>query len=77
LPVVHQPFSLLGDYLFRRDGSRGAIAPPKTYESSFIHHNFVQFVKQHTPHKAILPPTVLTQQSCEVYFVSPTVAKLL
>ena len=39
-------------YLFvsnhNRVGSRGAIgaiAPPKTCESNFIHHNFVQFGK--------------------------------
>jgi len=26
----------------------GAIAPPKTHESSFIHHGFVQFGKNHS-----------------------------
>jgi len=26
----------------------GAIAPPKTYESNIIHHDFVQFGKQHS-----------------------------
>jgi len=26
----------------------GAIAPPKIYESYFIHHDFVQFGKQHS-----------------------------
>jgi len=25
----------------------GAIASPKTFESNFIHHDFVQFGKQH------------------------------
>ena len=33
-----------------KGGSRraiGAIAPPKTYESNFVHHYFVQFEKQH------------------------------
>jgi len=32
-----------------------AIAPPKTYESNFIHHNFEQFGKQHSRYQAILP----------------------
>jgi len=32
----------------------GAIAPPKIYESSYIHHSFVQFGKQHSRFKAIL-----------------------
>ena len=27
---------------------RGTIAPPKTYKSNFIHHNFVQLEKQHS-----------------------------
>ena len=39
-------------------GRIGAIAPPKTYESNFIHHNFVQFGKQPSRYKAILPFTV-------------------
>jgi len=26
----------------------GDIAPPKTYESNFIHHDFVEFGKQHS-----------------------------
>ena len=33
------------------DGSKGAIGaivPPKIYEGNFIHHNFVQFGKQHS-----------------------------
>ena len=50
----------------RRVGSRGAIAPPKTYESNFIHHDFVQFGKQHSRYKAILSSIVLSQQCCEV-----------
>ena len=29
-------------------GAIGAIAPPKPYESNFIHHNILQFRKQHT-----------------------------
>jgi len=50
-------------------GAIGAIAPPKTYESNFIHddappksyasdfinHDFVHFGKQHSRYKAILP----------------------
>jgi len=46
--------------------SRGAIAaiiPPKRYESNFIHHDFVQFGKQHSRYKAI----------CDVFFISHTV----
>jgi len=35
-------------------GSRGAPPPPKTYESNFFHHDFVQFGKQHSRYKAIL-----------------------
>jgi len=38
--------------------------PPKTYESNFIHHVFVQFGKQHSRYKAILP-SILSQQCCE------------
>jgi len=32
-------------------GAIGAIVPPKTYESYFIHHEFVQFRKQHSRYK--------------------------
>jgi len=39
----------------------GAIAPPKTYESNFIHHDFVQFGKQHSRFQTIFPSTVLSQ----------------
>ena len=28
-------------------GAIGVIDPPETYESNFIHHDFVQFGKQH------------------------------
>jgi len=38
------------------DPGRGdwAIAPPpKTYESNLIHHDFVQFEKQHSRYKVI------------------------
>jgi len=55
----------------------GVGLPLKTYESNFIHHNFVQFGKQHSWYVAILSSIVLLQQCCEVYFTSLTVAKLL
>ena len=51
------------------DPGPGAIVPHKTYESNFIHHNFVQFGKQHSPYKAILSSTILSQQFCKVYEV--------
>jgi len=54
-------------------GVMGAIAFPRTYESNFIHHDFVQFGKQHSRYKAILSSIVLSQQCCEVYFISLTV----
>jgi len=57
-----------------REGAIGAIAPPKTYESMFIHHNLLQFGKQHSRYKPILSSIVLWQQWCEVYFISLTVA---
>ena len=46
-------------------GSIGVIASSETYESSFTVHDFVQFGKQHSRCKAILPSTVLSQQYCE------------
>jgi len=54
-------------------GATGAIASPQTYESNFIHHDFVQFGKQYSQCKAILPSIVSSQQCCEVYFISLTV----
>ena len=48
----------------------GQSSPPKTYESKFIHHDFVQFAKQHSRYQAILPSVVFSQQRCEVYFIS-------
>jgi len=64
--------------------------PPKTYESNFTDHDFVQFGKQHiktnsfifilshcSRYKAILLSIVLSQQCCEVYFIPLTVAKPL
>jgi len=45
------------------EGTIGAITP-KTYESNFIHHDIVQFGKQHSRYKTILLSTVLPQQRC-------------
>jgi len=44
--------------------------PSVTYESNFIRHDLVQFGKQYSRYKAILPLIVLSQQCCEVYFIS-------
>jgi len=52
--------------LFQSRGAIGTIAPPKTYESNFIHHRFPQFGKEHSRYKAILPFTVASPQCCEV-----------
>ena len=41
----------------------------KTYESNFIHHNFVQFGK-HSRYKAVLSSTVLSQQCCVAGYTS-------
>ena len=49
----------------------------KTYESNFIHNDFVQFRKQHSRLKAILSSIVLSQQYCDVCFISLGVAKPL
>jgi len=51
----------------------GTIAPPKTYESNFFHHNFVQFGKKRSRYKAMLTSIVLSKQCCEGYFMSLTV----
>ena len=43
--VYHHTYSVPGA------GAGGVVranAPPKTYESSFIHHDFVQYRKQHS-----------------------------
>ena len=51
-----------------RSKGGGAIAPPKTYESNFIHHVFLpSFGIQYSRFKANLPSIVLSQQCCEVY----------
>jgi len=54
-------------------GGGWAIFPPKTTKVSFFHLDFEQFGKLHSRYKAILPSIVLSQQFCEVYFVSLTV----
>jgi len=54
-----------------------AIAPSKTYENNYIHHNFVQLRKQHSRYKATLSSIILSQQCCEAYLISLAVAKPL
>jgi len=56
---------------------QGDYRRPKTWESNFIHHIFLQSGKQHLRYKAILPSIVLSQQCCEVYFIFLTVANPL
>jgi len=56
-----------------KEGGDWGDGPPKTYESNFFRHDFVQFGKQHSRCKAILLSVVLSQQSCEVYLMSLTV----
>jgi len=51
--------------------------PPKTYESSFIHHDILRFGKQHSRNKAILSSIVFSQQCCEAWFIPLTVVKPL
>ena len=66
--------------LIKQGGSRGGDwgdRPPKTYESNFFHHNFVQFGKQHSRYKVILSSIVLSQMCCEVNLISLTAAKPL
>jgi len=47
--------------------------PPENQRMNFIHHDCVQFGKQHSQYKAILSSIVLSRQCCEVYFISLTV----
>ena len=54
-----------------------AISPLRSTESKRIHHDFVQFEKQHSRHTAVLPSIVLSQVFCEVYLISRAVAKPL
>jgi len=60
-------------------GAIGTIVPPslETYERNFIHHDFVQFGKQHSWYKAILSSTALPQQCCDVYIIPLVTAKSL
>jgi len=51
-------------------GDRPPLKPTKV---TFFHHDFVQFGKQHSRCKAILSSVGLSQQSFEVYLISPTV----
>ena len=60
-----------------QSGAMRAIAPFNTYDSNFIHHDFVQIREQHLRLKVILSSIVLSQQCCEVYFISLTVEKPL
>jgi len=39
---------------------QGGDHPPKTYKSKYIHHDFVEFAKQQSRFKAILPSIVLS-----------------
>jgi len=57
----------------RSRGAIGAIAPPKTHESNFIYHDFVQFGKQLSRYRVILSSIVLPQQYCGVYVISLSV----
>jgi len=43
---------------------------PKTDESNFIYHDFLQFGNQHLRCKAILSSIVLSHQCYEVHFMS-------
>jgi len=51
----------------------GAIITSKNLRNSFFHHDFVQFGKQNLRYKVILTSTALSQQCCDVYFMSLTV----
>jgi len=55
-------------------GLLGRSAP---YESNYIHHDFLQFEKQHSQYKANLSSIVLLQHYCEEYFIPLTVVKPL
>jgi len=43
---------------------------PKSSESNFFHYHFEQFGKQHSRYKSILLSIVLSQQCCEVDYIS-------
>jgi len=51
--------TVLAELRKRADPRCGAIAPPKTYDSSFIHNDFIQFRKQHSLYEVILSSSLL------------------
>jgi len=62
-------------------GDPGGVTIPQSpplmpHASNLVDHYFIQFGKQHSRYKAILPSVVLSQQCCEVYFISPTAVNL-
>ena len=58
----------------RGESRGGDCPPPKTYESSFVHHYFVQFEKQHLRIRSFCGwSIVLSQLCCEAHFISLTV----
>jgi len=58
----------VGQYQERIHG--GEIASPKTYESNFIYHYFLQFGKEHSRYKAIL--SAIFCHSSVVMYTSPS-----
>ena len=59
-----------------KGGPMGA-SPSDTYEINFIHNDFVQFVKQHSRYKVIFTSIILSQQCCEVYFISYSIGPVM
>jgi len=58
------------EVVYTRRESRGRLGlscPFKTDKNIFHHLDFVQFGKQHSRYKAILPSTVLSQLCCEAW----------
>jgi len=49
----------------------------KNLRGNTVHHTFLQSGKQQWRYKAIVPSIVLSQQRCEVSFISLTVANPL
>jgi len=56
--------------MFLSEKAIRAIAPLKTYESNFVHHDFVQFRKHHSQFKGILLP-LFCHSSAVMYTSSP------
>jgi len=74
--IEHQTLGLpgVGEFSFPTQGwIQWGDLSLKTYENTFSHHVFLQFRKQYSRYKAVLSSTVLSQQSCEVYFIYLTV----